>query len=119
MSIAEKPSCYSFRIYALPDRVFRTEIGRISSQSKGQIAGGRQGVEKHLFAGRIFLFYILAPTTPGGRSRMEHIPGLQPRGRGIARLAAVLGNRRGRITGARARGLPRRRSPRDARALAR
>src|SRR2546428_8996824 len=52
MSIAEKPSCYSFRIYALPDRVFRTEIGRISSQSKGQIAGGRQGVEKHLFADR-------------------------------------------------------------------
>jgi hypothetical protein len=34
---------------------------------------------------------------------MQHTPELRPRGRGVARLAAVSGNSRGGVTGARAR----------------
>jgi hypothetical protein len=55
MSISEKPSVYRFRIHEWPDSVFRTEIGRISGQSKGQMTGYREGVDKHLFFGSLWV----------------------------------------------------------------
>jgi hypothetical protein len=51
MSTSEKPYVDHFCIHELPDSVFRTKIGRISGQSKGLMAGCRQGVDKHLFYG--------------------------------------------------------------------
>jgi hypothetical protein len=51
MSISEKPYIDRFRTPQLPDSVFRTESGRLSGQSKGPMAGCRQGVDKQLFAG--------------------------------------------------------------------
>jgi hypothetical protein len=80
MSISEKPYFSSFRISELPDSVFRTEIGRISGQSKGQMAGCRQGVAKHLFSGFLCVFaarrswQLLPPPAPCAFQGAFHRP---------------------------------------------
>jgi len=80
MSISEKPYSYRFRIHELSDSVFRTEIGRISGQSKGETAGCRQGVDKHLFSGYLkglsarLSWQILPPPAPVAFQGAFHRP---------------------------------------------
>jgi hypothetical protein len=80
MSISEKPPVYRFRIYDFTDSVFRTEIGRISGQSKGQMTEARQGVAKHMFSGCLGVlsarrsWQILPPPAPGAFQGAGHRP---------------------------------------------
>jgi hypothetical protein len=80
MSISEKPSVDRFRIHEFPDSVFRTEIGRISGQSKGPMAGCHQGVDKHMFSGCLGVlstrlsWQILPPPAPDAFQGAGHRP---------------------------------------------